>query len=75
MRKLNEEVENLEKLEPSLTSGPEAQVQLIKYNSYYTLFLQKAPLLLQLFEAASDAVLSFLARVEGKMDELAYKRE
>ena len=66
-RKLQEEVETSEKLAPTVTSGPEAGVQLIKYNSYHNLFL------LQSFGAASDAILSFLRGIEGQQDDFANK--
>ena len=45
----------------------------IKYNSFYELFLKRAPILLQTFDTASDAVLEFLTEVEGTQDEAANK--
>ena len=67
--KLQQEVEYSQALKPTATGGQEAKVQAIKYNSYYELFLKRAPILLQTFETASDAVLGFLTELEGTQDE------
>ena len=72
-RNLWQEVEYSEKLSPTATGGKKARVQAIKYNSYYELFLKRAPILLQTFEAAFDAVLGFLTELEGAQDETANK--
>ena len=63
-RKLNEELELAENLKPTVQSGPELRIQYVTYNSYYGLFLQRAPLLLQSFENASDAFLCFLVGID-----------
>ena len=60
-RKLWEEIKNSEDLAPTSDGGPQARVELIRYNSYYGLFLTKAPILLSSFEAASEAMLAFLS--------------
>ena len=70
-RKLRQEVEYSEALKPTATGGQEAKVQVTKYNSYYELFLKRAPILLQTFETASDAVLGFFTEVEGTHDAAA----
>ena len=72
-KKLRQEVEYSEALKPTATGHQEAKVKAIKYNSYYELFLKRAPILLQTFETASDAVLGLLMELEGTQDETANK--
>ena len=72
-RKLRQEAIDSEALRPTATSGPEMRVQAIKYNSFYKLFRKRTPLLLETFEAASDAVLGFLAELEGTQEETVNK--
>ena len=72
-RKLRQEVTDSEALKPAATVGQVAKVQAIKYNSFYELFLKRAPILLQTFDTASDAVLRFLTELEGTQDEAANK--